>query len=121
PSSQVPASSRPSWPLTSWPLISLQLPSWQGPASSPPSSRVPASWPVSFRAAFRYRFLADLAAFLTGALLADAFLVAVFLADPFSTVLKAVAGENFTPFEAAIFTGAPVCGFRPMRAAREVG
>jgi len=35
--------------------------------------------------------------------------------------LKAVAGWNFTVLEAAILTGAPVCGFRPVRAARDVG
>src|SRR5947199_311711 len=79
------------------------------------------------------RFLAVLAvlavAFLAGALAAaflpPAFLAgaADFLAPPlvFSADLKAAAGAKRTPLDAAIFTGAPVCGLRPVRAARDVG
>jgi hypothetical protein len=58
--------------------------------------------------------------FLAGA----AFLAAAaFFAPPLelSEDLKAAAGLKRTPLDAAIFTGAPVCGFRPMRAALDVG
>lgn len=40
---------------------------------------------------------------------------------PFSTSLKVVLGPKRTPRDAAMRTGAPVWGFRPMRAARRVG
>jgi len=42
-------------------------------------------------------------------------------ARPLTTSLKAPAGPNRTPFDAAILTDAPVCGFRPIRALRRVG
>src|SRR4029079_7148479 len=37
-----------------------------------------------------------------------------------SVVLSVALGVNFIAVEAAIFTGAPVCGLRPVRAARLV-
>jgi hypothetical protein len=67
-----------------------------------------------------YLFLADLAA-LAGALAALA--GAAFLAAPlaFRAALNGEPGAKRTLLEAAIFTGAPVCGLRPVLAAREVG
>ena len=60
----------------------------------------------------------DFAAFLAGA----AFLSAAFFPDDeFNSFLNAWAGAKRTPLAAAIFTGVPVCGLRPIRAAREVG
>jgi hypothetical protein len=58
--------------------------------------------------------------FLAGA----AFLAAVaFFVPPreFREDLKAAAGAKRTPLDAAILTGAPVCGLRPIRAALDVG
>jgi putative acetyltransferase len=40
---------------------------------------------------------------------------------PLTTSLKVELAPKRTPLEAAIFTGAPVCGLRPVRAARRVG
>ena len=37
----------------------------------------------------------------------------------FTADLKAAPAENFTPFDAAIWTGSPVRGLRPVRAARD--
>ena len=37
----------------------------------------------------------------------------------FTADLKAAPAENFTPFDAAICTGSPVRGLRPVRAARD--
>ena len=44
---------------------------------------------------------------------------AVLLAYLFTADLKAAPAENFTPFDAAICTGSPVRGLRPVRAARD--
>ncbi len=55
---------------------------------------------------------------------ADAFAAAVFLAADFlalRSALKPVAGLKRIPLEAAILTGWPVRGLRPVRALREVG
>jgi hypothetical protein len=41
------------------------------------------------------------------------------LAYLFTADLKAAPAENFTPFDAAICTGSPVRGLRPVRAARD--
>jgi hypothetical protein len=77
-------------------------------------------------AAFLADFFADdldaPAFFADAPFFADAFATA-FLIGPllFKADLKAEAGANRTLFDAAIFTGAPVCGFRPVRAARDVG
>jgi putative acetyltransferase len=40
---------------------------------------------------------------------------------PFTTLFSVLLAENRTDLEAAIFTGAPVCGLRPTRAPRCVG
>ena len=40
------------------------------------------------------------------------------LRTQFTADLKPAAAENFTPFDAAIWIVAPVCGLRPSRAAR---
>jgi hypothetical protein len=40
---------------------------------------------------------------------------------PFTMPFRVLLAEKRTPFDAAIFTGAPVCGLRPMRAPRCVG
>src|SRR5437868_4534435 len=67
------------------------------------------------------------AVLLTVVFLAVDLLAAVFADDAFlpprvlSASLKALAGVNRTLLDAAIFTGSPVCGLRPMRAARAVG
>jgi hypothetical protein len=63
--------------------------------------------------------LAALAARAGAAFLAAALLLAAFLA--LSASLKPAAGLKRMPFEAAIFTGAPVRGLRPVRALRCVG
>jgi hypothetical protein len=71
--------------------------------------------------------LATFAVFFAAALRAtdfldDAFDAALFApARLFNAVLKAEEGVNFTPFDAAILTGTPVRGLRPVRAARAVG
>ena len=57
------------------------------------------------------------AAFLAGA----AFLAAAALPRLLSDSLNADAGAKRTPLDAAILTGAPVWGLRPIRAARALG
>ena len=80
------------------------------------------SWPAAFLAG---AFLA--AAFLAGAFFAAAFFAAAFFAAigvlyffPLSVDFRVELAVNFIAVEAAIFTGAPVCGLRPVRAGRLV-
>jgi putative acetyltransferase len=83
---------------------------------------------VFFAGALRTAFLVDLLAAFLRAFLAAGF-AAVFGgalsagsgALPFTIPFSVLLAEKRTPLAAAIFTGAPVCGLRPMRAPRCVG
>jgi pyrimidine deaminase RibD-like protein len=59
------------------------------------------------------------AVFFAAALLSAAFFAGAFF--ELSRTLKALEGWNFTPLDAAILTGSPFWGLRPVRALRAVG
>jgi len=74
---------------------------------------------VDFLAVFLWAFLAaDFAAFLSGA---DEAFSAGRGALPLTIPFRVLLAEKRTPLDAAIFTGSPVCGLRPIRAPRCVG